>query len=476
MKKLGKNIILSLLAVLALNFAACSSDDNDSTSNGNDPQPQPQPKNTEIEVTKEEDLPFVNVLDEDFDASNLLLNQLFGANSAEDEVLQTLDDMRNQTEQDVLDLLSAINGDNGIEDLLNFNVAKITVKYWSVDGNGNPIQLSGDVYLPKAWGRYIDCKDILLSCHPTALMDMMITMFSMRSHVADQVVVIEPHYIGFGETKDMSQTYLCQKLIAQQCADMIPAAMKVLEQKEVKLASGYGTYVAGYSQGGGNAFAVGRYLETEASDEMKKLANLKKVVCGAGPYDPMATFRYWLQTDRLSLTMVLPMVIKGMMEGHSDIMKGIALKSYFSDLYLSTGIVDEVDNHQLGLDLMLVDMSSELESIRLEKCEGSQMFYWMRFSGIMSDEVKDPNSHIRKALEESMSMEVLTDWVPTVPVVLFTSTKDNVIPIEANAQAAYNKMKAAGAKNVTLIMDDFGDHIAAQTKFFEYLTNQGYRE
>ena len=66
--------------------------------------------------------------------------------------------------------------------------------------------------------------------------------------------------------------------------------------------------------------------------------------------------------------------------------------------------------------------------------------------------------------------------VPTVPVVLFTSTKDNVIPIEANAQAAYNKMKAAGAKNVTLIMDDFGDHIAAQTKFFEYLTNQGYRE
>ena len=476
MKKSGKNIILSLLAVLALSFAACSSDDDNSSSSSNGENPQPQPKNTDIEVTSEEDLPFINVLDEDFSAQNLLANRLFGANSADDEELQTLDDMRNQVEQEANELLSALNGSNDIIDLLNLTISKITVNYWSVDGKGQPIQLSGDVYLPKAWGSYVDCEDILLSCHPTALKDMMITMFSMRSHVADKVVVIEPHYIGFGETKNMSQTYLCQKLIAQQCADMIPAAIKVLEQKGAKLASNYGTYVAGYSQGGGNAFAVGRYLETEASDEMKKLANLKKVICGAGPYDPMATFRYWLQTDRLSLTMVLPMVIKGMMEGHSDIMNGITLKSYFSDLYLSTGIVDEVDNHQLGLDLMLVDMSSELESIRLEKCEGSQMFYWMRFSGIMSDEVKDPNSHIRKALEESMSMEVITDWVPTVPVVLFTSTKDNVIPIEANAQAAYNKMKAAGAKNVTLIMDDFGDHIAAQTKFFEYLTNQGYRE
>jgi hypothetical protein len=124
----------------------------------------------------------------------------------------------------------------------------------------------------------------------------------------------------------------------------------------------------------------------------------------------------------------------------------------------------------------MLDNSEELASINLGPCEGSKMFNWMQFSPIMSDEVKNPNSHIRKALEESMSQEVLTDWVPAVPVEIFASTLDNVIPVQANAQAVYDKMVGAGAKNVKINLGDYGDHIAAQMKFNEYLTNLGYRE
>jgi hypothetical protein len=475
MKKLGKNLLWSLLSVLALCFTACSSDDdNNGAANGN----TPSDTSKEVKVVDEKETPFVQVLNEDFGSS--MLSQLVGGNAGENEDdLQMLAGMRSAAEQHALETLASVGGGNddaGISDLVNFLVGGITIHYWSVDGDGNPILLSGNIYLPKAWGRYLDCRDIMLSCHPTAFNDLMISMFSMRSHVSDQVVVLEPDYIGFGGTKDMSQTYLCQKLIARQCVDMIPAALEVLEEKGVSMAKGYGTYVVGYSQGGGNAMAVGRHLEMEASDDMKKLVNLKKVTCGAGPYDPMATFNYWLEHDRLSLTVVLPMVIKGMMEGHRDIMEGISLQSYFSNLYKSTGVVDRVDNHELGLDFLMLDNSEELASINLGPCEGSKMFNWMQFSPIMSDEVKNPNSHIRKALEESMSQEVLTDWVPAVPVEIFASTLDNVIPVQANAQAAYDKMVGAGAKNVKINLGDYGDHIAAQMKFNEYLTNLGYRE
>lgn len=477
MRTLGKPIFLCILAsfTLAFGLSACSSDDGND--NGEQPQGEPQQESNEVEITSEIDLPYFDALNEDFSYALYQSTYYAGQNAMpSNQEAAALEEMRNAAEDNGVDLLQAVTGSNDPQDLEHLSVSNINVKYWSIDGDGNPIQLSGTIYLPKVKGKYIDCDDILLNCHATSLMDLMMKVGSQRNLVADRLVVLEPHYIGFGETRNMSQTYLCQKLIARQCTDMISAAMTVLEKKKVNLNAGYGTYVVGYSQGGGNSFAVGRYVEKEASDEVKKMVNLKKVTCGAGPYDPMGTFNYWLKADRLSLSMVLPMVIKGMMEGHRDIMKDITLQSYFSDLYLSTGIVDRVDKHQLGIDFLLVDGQPALADINLGKCENSKMFYWMQFSGIMSEEVKNPDSHIRKALEQCLTFEDVSDWMPTVPVEIFASKDDNVIPVEANAQAVYDKMVKGGVKNVKLNIGDYGDHVSAQMVFNKHLTNQGYRE
>jgi hypothetical protein len=89
----------------------------------------------------------------------------------------------------------------------------------------------------------------------------------------------------------------------------------------------------------------------------------------------------------------------------------------------------------------------------------------------MSEECADVNSHIRQALEQCLKAEVITDWVPSVPVEIYSSTTDNVIPVQANAINLYNKMKEAGAKNVTLRLDDSGfDHMLGFLNF-TYLIN-----
>ena len=184
-------------------------------------------------------------------------------------------------------------------------------------------------------------------------------------------------------------------------------------------------------------------------------------MCGAGPYDPMATFNFWLEHDRLSMSLVLPMVVKGMMEGHPDIMKGIKLKEYFSEAYISTGVIDEVDNNTLNMKrMMTLDTEPALADANLG-LSGIGL-YWMQFSKIMSTTCADPNSHIRQALEQCLKAEIVNDWKPSVPVEIYSAPNDNVIPFTVNAQSTYDKLKAAGADvKLTLGATTF-DHITGQ--------------
>lgn len=378
-----------------------------------------------------------------------------------DEMEQLYAEMRAAMESDVLQAVKedgGLNGSNGSTD--EWTCDTINMSYTTVDGSGHSIRLSGRLSLPRVNGEYATIKGLLLNCHPTAVGEIM-SLYSMKARTADGLAVIEPDYIGFGISANKPQTYLCQKLIARQCVDMIPAALKLMQQRGVTMEKGWGTYVVGYSQGGGNALAVGRHIEVEADENLRKLINLKKVMCGAGPYDPMATFNYWLEHDRLSMSLVLPMVVKGMMEGHPDIMKGIKLKEYFSEAYISTGVIDEVDNNTLNMKrMMTLDTEPALADANLG-LSGIGL-YWMQFSKIMSATCADPNSHIRQALEQCLKAEIVNDWKPSVPVEIYSAPNDNVIPFTVNAQSTYDKLKAAGADvKLTLGATTF-DHITGQ--------------
>ncbi len=368
------------------------------------------------------------------------------------------------------DLSDRYSGGNGTYHK-NVKFKVVTLNYNSIDGKGNPIVLSGKLTLPMVSGQYITIEDIVLSCHATNI-DMTgngVSSATFKEMGAYSFAVIDPDYIGFGATYGKPQTYLCQKLIARQCVDMELAALAYMKQQGIKMKNGYGTYVVGYSQGGGNAMAVGRHLqETEHGRTANKDVNVKGLYCGAGPYTPIGTFEHWLNTDSLCLTGVLSMVIKGQMEGHSDIMNGIEMTSYFSEEYLKSGIPQAFDNNDMSDAANLLLGDSKLVNIQYpapaimtayELCMGLP---WMQFSKIMSKEFADPNSHIRQALLQCLEMERVDDWIPKMPVEIYTAPRDNVIPVKANAYSVYEKFRNAGAP-VTLSQAGYlANHITGQ--------------
>ena len=454
-------IFASLMTVGALMTTSCSNDNGQE--NG-----QKTPTGTLVSVTDETVVPVdeMAALATPNNENTALPEDLVVEQLNKDELLVAAQDLNDQ-----------YGGGNGTYHS-NVSFKVVTLNYTSIDGKGNPITLSGKLTLPQVGGEYITIEDIILHCHATNI-DMTgggISPATFKEMGAYSFAVINPDYIGFGVTRNKPQTYLCHKLIARQCVDMELAALEYMKQEGIKLKEGYGTYVVGYSQGGGNAMAVGRYLqETEQGKTANKEVNVKGLYCGAGPYSPIDTFEHWLETDSLCLTAVLSMVIKGQQEGHSDIMSGTQLTKYFSEAYLASGIPQAFDTNDLSNAPELLLGDSKLTDIRypepkvktaFEVCMGLP---WMQFSKIMSDEFADPNSHIRTALLQCLRMERVDDWTPRMPVELYTAPRDNVIPVTANAYPVYEKFRAAGAPVTLKEAGDLANHITGQVAWANHV-------
>ena len=68
----------------------------------------------------------------------------------------------------------------------------------------------------------------------------------------------------------------------------------VASNQALPFKSNWRTFAYGYSQGGAVALAVHRYIEqNDLSEELR----FRGSICGDGPYDLIATLRYYLEDD-----------------------------------------------------------------------------------------------------------------------------------------------------------------------------------
>lgn len=465
-------------------------------------QPDNDTDNLDYDVISVDMMSFDEVFEE---LTGRSISDIEGNNGGDDEELDLVELL--MARQSSAENLLAIDSDNnGIySDVATFFVKTYNIEYQSVDAEGKPITLCGRVHLPMKktllhGAKNLPVTDIVLHTHATAQSDdpfsfgnkkLLDRILSLKSLTEDGMVVLEPFYQGWtfdnsGEpVLSQPQSYLAQKLIAKHCIDMVAPALDLIDKEitdeSCKLPAGYGTYVTGYSQGGGNAMAIGYYLDKMATEKERNLLNVKKIFCGAGPYNPYGMYEKWFATDSLCMSVVLPMVIKGQMIGHPDIMKGIDMLDYFSQLYLDTGVPRYFKEGTGKEGNLMVDR--DLAEIRWDP-NSSDLLPWVKLSKIMSDKVTEKDSKILAALVKCFEMECVYDWTPDYPVQIFSSEYDNVIPHYENAVVAYNTIKENIRKNnskgqVGIIIPRKMklDHITGDVSwlFKEVLVNETYR-
>ena len=175
-------------------------------------------------------------------------------------------------------------------------------------------------------------------------------------HDYNNNLVILPDYEGYGLTKDRAHPYLYQELTARQCIDATRYGRYLYEHDDLltylrhPLRGDFRCMSMGYSQGGSVALACHRFVE---QNNLTKELHFVGSACGDGPYDPMSTLMYYISRDiedkLMSMPVVLPLIIKGMLDTN-PYMKTHKAEDYFTEHFLSTGIMDWLNEKKLSTD------------------------------------------------------------------------------------------------------------------------------
>lgn len=301
------------------------------------------------------------------------------------------------------------------------------ISYESIGASGEPLWLTERV----VWPDGAALSFVLLDCHftitSTAEAPSRKEQFSMLLSAFGAAVVM-PDYEGYGGSDDRIHPYLAHNLMARQCVDGLRAAYAFLRDEAVELKQGYRTWITGYSQGGSQALACQKYIDTQCSTEDRELFRLKGSYCGGGAYSPSLTMDWYFENGACDNAVFLPMVVQGMKVAHPDIMRDVAAEDCFAERVLNTELAD-------GMNLLEYVATMRASSSELATLI-SQSLQPQRLTDLMSDDFKDHGSEVYKAFRAALEAEDLTSgWTPHESVKLYHVKEDSVVPY-INAESA----------------------------------------
>jgi hypothetical protein len=169
--------------------------------------------------------------------------------------------------------------------------------------------------------------------------------------VVTRSIIIAPDYEGYGVSRDRTHPYLAEEITAKQVVDAVTYGLNLYNQLNgaLPLKEDWRSFSIGYSQGGSVALAVQRYIE---QNHISGQLHFRGTLCGDGPYDLIATLRYYMddngtsydvstdhRADQLTLPYVLPMILKGMLDSDPN-MSGHTIGDYLSESFIATGIIE----------------------------------------------------------------------------------------------------------------------------------------
>jgi hypothetical protein len=327
-------------------------------------------------------------------------------------------------------------------------------------------------------------------------------------------IIIAPDYEGYGVTKDLAHPYLAQELTARQMTDAVDYGLRlynkhVNDKRALQFKSDWRSFGFGFSQGGAVALAVQRRLEQLGMDRELRY---RGSIVGDGPYDLIATMRYYMDDDGNSydtetdhhkgittMPMVIPMIIQGMLDTHPDL-KSHKLEDYLSQQFLDTGIMEWIKSKELTINNIHERWYEQLQEgfeadgrtytkeqmeelfqspkedkvwAHLDKLFTTQFYDYLADASNFNDvptEKGDACKDLHRALADN---GVASGWQPKHRIQFVHSKGDMVVPY--GNYLSFRDAHPDGEGDWYKIDDSVtpSDHIAVGTEFFLYLCTTG---
>lgn len=340
-------------------------------------------------------------------------------------------------------------------------------QYKTVSATGDSIVLSGMM----GWPKSNVARDILIGCHVTITNNPDApTMWTgnikketnlLLDHLHDKdkrgynCLVVIPDYEGYGNTVGTPHPYLCQEVTARQVTDAVVAAKKLFLSRGGRLNDDYKAISVGFSQGGSVAMATQRYIEEH--NDIKRDLHYCGAVCGDGPYDPLATFQNYFDSNKLYMPVVMPLVLISYCTYDPDMKAAnCKLEDFLTEKFLASGIVRQVKEKKLHTKEIQTMLKSYVKRNPEGFHPGEDTWWYLPTTDVVKEECidyfKNPNSYngTNKAKFEALRNALIRNqiwgkwsngntWANTTKLALFHSTRDEVVPL-VNYTRAIEKM------------------------------------
>ena len=340
---------------------------------------------------------------------------------------------------------------------------KVAYSYKTIGVDGKPLELSSVAswYIYRAKGDTvwydISPERIALLEHYTITSDAECPTqsFPFELLVAGNTLSIMPDYIGYGLTRNMTHPYLNHDICMQNSVDALPAGYTLFKDlANVDLNDGWKLCVIGASQGGANALAVHKYMDTNA--EFANKWNFEYSYAAVGPHNPSLTMKKYFEKGKTSYPVVFPLTLNAMINSYPEIMGKYTEADMFSEAYLQ--IKETISQMLESKDYTTAEINAVfLENLRItvdENLAENEIY----LKDMLNDVMFDNESEFVKDLFKCFDKNDLTKgWNPTHPIKLYYSTADEVVPYE-NSLAV---KEAFGDKVTTFEADAPLGHVEA---------------
>lgn len=360
-------------------------------------------------------------------------------------------------------------------DDIELGFRKVAYAYNSIGVDGKPLEISSSaswfVYRTENGDTWYDISPdkIALVEHYTITSDAECPTqsFPFELLVTGNTLSIMPDYIGYGKTRNMVHPYLDHGICTQNSVDAIPAAYTMFrELSNVNLKDDWNLCVIGASQGGANALAVHKYMDTNPDFAAKW--NFDHSFAAVGPYNPSLTMEIYFEKGKTSYPVVFPLTFKSMMNSYPEILGGYSDEVMFSEAYIQ--VKETIDQMVESKNYT----TSEINEVILEKLrvtvDENLAENEIYLKDMLSDAMFDNDSELVKDLFKCFDKNDLTKgWNPTHPIKLYYSTADDVVPYENSLS-----VKEAFGDKVTAIEADAPlGHVEATLMWMMLLFAQG---
>lgn len=267
-------------------------------------------------------------------------------------------------------------------------------------------------------------------------------------------LVIELDLLGFGHTNESPVDYHCRHLAAKNTVDGVIAALNLIKDELSISLEGKKIFNTGYSQGGYDALALMRYLETEATDYEKSMINFDYNFCGSGAYDLAIMFENSLRNKSYETPEYVLMGIISAYNFHPEIFEDFVVEDFLTD-YGKQFIQPIIDKNQDEIDILKNQIGKDGSRIY----QGPDDFFNFNY------ENPDPKKiEILNKINELESL-IKGDWLPAGRLTLFYLPNDNVVSPKSSLKA---KEVFAGLENVKFVEGFLNDHGTGAVLFYCY--------